>query len=179
MATTIEIAANSGSTMAGSWDQRLFCTFCADGSISLRAEMRGDALTYRPKGVRGIRTAQQFLDGVSKVAETTSLADHIDYERVCAVIAPLCARLADDLARLVNGNDEPELPPAIEKTIGMILKSAAIYPSTYRSLIDRRVRHDKTLKALVDHYLATGQLPDGTIKVDGHEIALKRLYVAH
>src|SRR6516225_5616434 len=98
MAKKIEIAAYSGFTMAGSWDQRLFCTICADGTVSLRAELRGDAPTYRPKGARGIRTAPQFLDGVSKATEMSSLADHIDYEQVCAALASSCPKLADDLA---------------------------------------------------------------------------------
>ena len=35
----------------------------------------------------------------------------------------------DDLARLVNGDTEPELPQEIEKTIRMILASKRIYPS--------------------------------------------------
>jgi hypothetical protein len=168
----IEVAKCSGFSFSGSWDQRLFCTFCADGSISLRAEMRGDAPTYRPKGVRGIRTAKQFLDGVREATEITSLGEHIDYEHICAAIAPYHPQLAVDLMRLINENEQPTLPTAIEKAIGIILRSSAIYPSSCYSLIDRRVRHDNTLKVLIDHYLAHGQLPDGTIEVDGHTVDL-------
>jgi hypothetical protein len=171
MAKKIEIAAFSGFTMAGSWDQRLFCTICADGTVSLRAELRGDTPTDRPKGARGIRTAQQFMDGISKATEMSSLADHIDYEQVCAALAPSCPRLADDLARLVNGDTEPELPKEIEKAIRMILASKEIYPSTCRTLVDRRIRHDRTRKVLVDHYLSYGRLHVGPIVVDGHQIA--------
>ncbi len=173
MAQRIEIAAFSGYTMAGSWDQRLFCTICADGTISLRAELRGDGPTYRPKGARGIRTAQQFLDGVSEATEMSSLADHIDYERVCAALSSSCPKLADDLARLVGCDTEPELPQEIEKIICMILASKGIYPSTCRSLLDRRIRYERTRKVLVDHYLSFGQLPDSPIAVDGHQIALQ------
>jgi hypothetical protein len=175
MPKKIEIAAFSGSTMAGSWDQRLFCTICADGTVSLRAELRGDAPTYRPKGARGIRTAQQFLDGVSKATEMSSLADHIDYEQVCAALASSCPKLADDLARLVNSDTELELPPEILKAVRMILTSRGIYPSTCRTLADRRIRYERTRKMLVDHYLSFGQLPDGQIVVDGHQIALQEI----
>jgi hypothetical protein len=175
MAKKIEIAAYTGFTMAGSWDQRLFCTICADGTVSLRAELRGDAPTYRPKGARGIRTALQFMDGVSKATEMSSLADHIDYEQVCAALAPSRPKLADDLARLVNSDGEPELPQEIEKTIGVILTSKGIYPSTCRTSVDRRIRYERTRRVLIDHYLLYGQLPDGPIAVDGHQIASQEL----
>ena len=109
------------------------------------------------------------MDGVSKATEMSSLADHIDYEQVCAAIAPSRPKLADDLARLVNGDGEPQLPKEIENTIVMILASKAIYPKTCRSLMDMRLRHEKTRAVLVDHYLTYGQLPVGPITIDGHE----------
>jgi hypothetical protein len=129
----VEIAKNSGDSRAGSWRHALHCTFCADGTVSLRVELRGDAQTYKPKGVRGIRSVKQFIDGIDKVCANTSLADHIDYYHVGTMLAEYRPKLAADLLREAKNNQDIDLPPEIETRINTILQSPTIYPSLKRS----------------------------------------------
>ena len=172
MINSVEIAKHSGDSRAGSWHHVLYCTFCADGTISLRVELRGDARTHKPKGVRGIRSAKQFIDGIDQVCANTSLADHIDYYRVCTILAEHRATLAANLRKLVKGDQDSDLPPDIEKAIDTILQSPTIYPNVKGSLVGMRLRHENTRSALINYYMATGKFPEGAFTVDGHVIDL-------
>lgn len=168
----VEIAKHSGVSRAGSWRYVLYCTFCADGTVSLREELAGDYPTYKPKGVRGIRTAQQFLDGVGVVCAITSSADHIDYDHVCSIVAEHRPNLAADLLALTRGDKEVDLPPEIEKAINAILLSPRIYPNVEGSLVGMRSTHYNTRSAPINHYIANGKLPEGSFQVGGHVIHL-------
>lgn len=48
--------------------------------------MCGDAPTYRPKGVRHIKTAKQFLDATEKICRNSPIADETDWHLVCSHI---------------------------------------------------------------------------------------------
>jgi hypothetical protein len=51
----------------------------------------------------GIVNESQLLRfGISEATEMSSLADHIDYGKVCAAITPSHPKLADDLERFTD-----------------------------------------------------------------------------
>lgn len=163
----IKIASASGFSMVGCWDHSLYCTFCADNTVSLRIEMGGDAPTYRPKGIRHIKTAKQFLDAIESLCGETLLIDSIDWEKVCVEIGKYSLFLADEIKELVFEAENPELPQDVIKKIDSILIESPIYPPSCRNLSDRRIVYEASRLGLQDYYRAHGTLPEKDFTVNG------------
>lgn len=175
MAKTIELAHQTGTNLVGTWDHRLFCTFCDDQTISLYVEIRGDAGFYRPDKINKIETAKQFDDALKQILEITSLANDLDHREICRLIENHHSELARELQSIWIEYEEIELPSEIERKILNILKSSSIYPENMTNLIDKRNHHEKARQFLNQFYLAHGALPTGDIEVGGHKFNLSNL----
>ena len=99
MAKELLIAECNGLSMIGSWHHELFLTLCADGTCSLRLRFQGDTNSYRPKGVRGIRTAQQFQAAIFELRDLSPVFDKIDLNQVSKLLMELRPGLAKDLTK--------------------------------------------------------------------------------
>ncbi len=175
MTKTIKLAHQSGTDIVGTWDNRLFCTFCDDGTVSLYVELRGDAGFFRSDDVTGIKTGDQFEPALKQILEITSLADDLDYSEICRLIQPHKPELADALKKIWMNDEEPELPQEIEMQIRAILDSSTIYSKQYMSLADRQNQHSNVRRFLEQFYITHGALPEGEIDVGGHRINLDSL----
>lgn len=129
--------------------------------------MRGDAPTYRPKGVRHIKTGKQFVDAVTEVCVGSSLVDKIDWESVCEEIRKRRPDLASELEDFVFESEPSEVPQAIIISIDSILNSSQIYPHSIYNLGDRRRVYEATRVALEDYYRNHDRLPEKTFTVNG------------
>ena len=171
MAKELLIAECNGLSMIGSWHHELFLTLCADGTCSLRLRFHGDANSYRPKGVRGIRTAQQFEAAIFELRDLSPVFDKIDLDQVSELLLEHRPGLAESLTHLSYQNNlEQDLPLDVEEKILRILSSNTIYPKGCRSLIDRRLMWDEVRLALISHFLKHKNLPDSEILIRGHAI---------
>lgn len=175
MTKTIKLSHQSGTDIVGTWDNRLFCTFCDDGTVTLYVELRGDAGFYKPDDVTGIETADQFDAALNQILEVTSLADGLDHQVICRLIKPYRPELADQLKRMWIEEDEIDLPPDIAKEISEILNSSSIYPKHSMSLVARQNQHSKVKEFLEQFYVSHGALPKGEIDVGGHKFSLSNL----
>jgi hypothetical protein len=174
MAQEILIAECGGLSMVGSWHHELLLTLCADGTCSLRLRFQGDTNSYRPKGVRGIRTGQQFKAAIKELSDLSPVIDSIDFAHVSELLVEHRPGLAKDLDYLSSHDDLLEdLPSDIEEKISEILNSNKIYPRGCRSLIDRRLMWEEVRQSLISYFLKNQKLPESTIVVRDHIIQME------
>ena len=111
MAQEFLIAESGGISMVGSWHHELFLTLCSDGTCSLRLRFQGDNNSFRPKGVRGIRTAHQLIAAINQMSEMSSVSDSIDFDKLFDLLTPLRPKITNDLLKLwMQGDESVEQP---------------------------------------------------------------------
>ena len=159
MTQTIVLAVDAGNSRITNWDHRLLCTFCKDGTISLRIVMTGDGQTFRPPVLRGIKTVRHLIDGIEELIQISSLKDIIDYELISDAISPYWPQLAYDMKKLLDHVVDEIVPEHVQGQIEKIMKLSRIYPPDCNGLTNRRIRYYKTREAVIRYYISNREFP--------------------
>jgi hypothetical protein len=105
-AKRLEVASHHGGGIDQDYTVRIFLTLCKDGSVSIRGHVQGLHGNRFPKGVRGIRNAEQLYDAIREVGEEVGILREIDVVDICQQLDPHHPALARGLSRLFLGEED-------------------------------------------------------------------------